>query len=54
VLERALGGGGMASRRIDPQGKAYGQRLLEMTVRVPRSWAVDPVPPTTQLQETLR
>jgi hypothetical protein len=21
--------------RIDPQGKAYGQRALEMTVRVP-------------------
>ena len=54
VLERALGGGGMASRRIDPQGKAYGQRLLEMTVRVPRSWAVDPASPTTPLQETLR
>jgi hypothetical protein len=35
VLERALGGGGMASMRIDPQGKAYGQRALEMTVRVP-------------------
>ncbi len=35
VLERALGGGGMSSMRIDPQGKAYGQRALEMTVRVP-------------------
>ena len=39
VLEKALGGGGMASRRIDPQGKAYGQRALEMMVPVPASWA---------------
>lgn len=38
VLENALGGGGMASRRIDPQGKAYGQRALEMLVSVPQSW----------------
>ncbi len=38
VLHDALGGGGMASRRIDPQGKAYGQRALEMRVRVPRAW----------------
>ncbi|MFT8244799.1 acyclic terpene utilization AtuA family protein [Roseomonas sp. BN140053] len=37
LLDNALGGGGMASRRIDPQGKAYGQRALEMTVRVPRA-----------------
>jgi len=35
LLEGALGGGGMASMRIDPQGKAYGQRALEMIVRVP-------------------
>ncbi len=38
VLENALGGGGMASLRIDPQGKAYGQRALEMRVSVPQSW----------------
>ena len=38
VLDKALGGGGMASRRIDPQGKAYGQRALEMIVAVPRAW----------------
>ena len=25
LLEDALGGGGMASRRIDPQGKAFGR-----------------------------
>jgi hypothetical protein len=38
VIKNALGGGGMASCRIDPQGKAYGQMALEMTVAVPRSW----------------
>lgn len=38
VLEDALGGGGMASMRIDPQGKAYGQRLLEILVPVPQAW----------------
>ena len=30
-------GGGMASLRIDPQGKAYGQMALEMIVQVPRA-----------------
>jgi hypothetical protein len=35
ILQEALGGGGMASLRIDPQGKAYGQMALEMMVRVP-------------------
>ena len=58
VLERALGGGGMASRRIDPLGKAYGQRALEMTVSVPRSWPrADPCAfsfPQTPLEETTR
>jgi hypothetical protein len=38
VLGEALGGGGMASRRIDPQGKAYAQMALEMPIAVPRSW----------------
>ncbi|HWV53673.1 acyclic terpene utilization AtuA family protein [Pseudorhodoplanes sp.] len=39
LLEDALGGGGMASRRIDPQGKAFGQMALEMKVSVPRALA---------------
>jgi hypothetical protein len=39
LISDALGGGGMASRRIDPQGKAYGQMALEMTIPVPQSWA---------------
>jgi hypothetical protein len=38
VLDNALGGGGMASLRLDAQGKAYGQRALEMVVPVPRAW----------------
>ena len=29
----------MASLRIDPQGKAYGQMVLEMSVATPVSWA---------------
>jgi hypothetical protein len=39
LISDALGGGGMASRRIDPQGKAYGQMALEIIVKVPKSWA---------------
>ncbi len=35
LIQNALGGGGMASLRIDPQGKAYGQMALEMMVSVP-------------------
>jgi hypothetical protein len=41
LIEDALGGGGMASLRIDPQGKAYGQMALEMTIPVPQEWAAE-------------
>ncbi len=41
LVSDALGGGGMASLRIDPQGKAYAQMALEMTIPVPQSWAAD-------------
>ncbi len=41
VLRRALGGGGMASLRYDPQGKSYAQILMDMTVRVPAAWLED-------------
>jgi hypothetical protein len=41
LLDNALGGGGMASLRLDAQGKAYGQRALEMRVPVPRAWLQD-------------
>lgn len=35
LMSNALGGGGIASLRIDPQGKALGQQLLEIPVKVP-------------------
>ncbi len=41
LLRNALGGGGVASLRIDPQGKAYAQQLLEFPVLVPPAMARD-------------
>jgi hypothetical protein len=38
VLHRALGGGGIASLRYDPQGKSYAQILMDFPVRVPPEW----------------
>lgn len=38
VLHQALGGGGIASLRNDPQGKAYAQMLLDFPIPVPVSW----------------
>ena len=38
VLEHALGGGGVASLRHDPQGKAYAQMLLDLPIVVPGAW----------------
>jgi Acyclic terpene utilisation family protein AtuA len=35
VMERALGGGGVASLRYDPQGKAFAQMLLDLEVEIP-------------------
>jgi hypothetical protein len=35
LLQHALGGGGMASLRIDPQGKAYAPMALEIPISVP-------------------
>ena len=34
LLKNSLGGGGMASLNIDPQGKAYAQQLLEYKIPV--------------------
>ena len=34
LLRHALGGGGIASLRIDPQGKAFAQQLLDMPIAV--------------------
>ena len=36
LLKHSLGGGGMASLNIDPQGKAYAQQLLDIRVPVPK------------------
>ena len=38
LLHRALGGGGVASLRHDPQGKSYAQILLDLPVAVPAAW----------------
>ncbi|MCA0240412.1 MAG: DUF1446 domain-containing protein [Proteobacteria bacterium] len=35
TLEQALGGGGVASLRYDPQGKAFAQMLLDLELDVP-------------------
>ena len=40
LLMNALGGGGMASLHIDPQGKAYAQMLLETLIPIPKSLVV--------------
>jgi hypothetical protein len=48
LIQSALGGGGMASPRIDPQGKAYGQRALEMIVPCPRAWFDELHPPQSE------
>jgi len=37
TLESALGGGGMASMRIDPLGKGLAQMLLDLPIEVPQS-----------------
>ncbi|MBV1896809.1 MAG: DUF1446 domain-containing protein [Rhodobacteraceae bacterium] len=39
MLHEALGGGGIASVRIDPQGKGYAQMLLDIAVPVPAALA---------------
>lgn len=38
VMTDALGGGGIASLRYDPQGKGLAQNLLEMPVHIPAMW----------------
>jgi hypothetical protein len=38
LLHRALGGGGVASLRHDPQGKSFAQILLDLKIAVPSSW----------------
>jgi hypothetical protein len=38
LLHEGLGGGGIASLRHDPQGKAMAQILMDMPVEVPAAW----------------
>ncbi|BCH33342.1 terpene utilization protein AtuA [Mesorhizobium sp. L-8-10] len=40
LLHEGLGGGGIASLRHDPQGKAMAQILMDMPVSVPAAWLV--------------
>jgi hypothetical protein len=40
TLQEALGGGGMASVRMDSQGKAYAQMLLDHPVTIPADLAI--------------
>lgn len=42
LLHQGLGGGGTASLRIDPQGKAAAQQLLDMPVAVPAALLAHP------------
>ena len=37
LLKNSLGGGGMASLNIDPQGKAYAQQIIDFKIPVPES-----------------
>ena len=37
LLKNSLGGGGMSSLNIDPQGKAYGQQIVDLKIAVPES-----------------
>lgn len=39
LLENSLGGGGIASLRMDPQGKAFAQQLLDFPVAIPADLA---------------
>ncbi len=41
VLHGALDGGGLASLRLDNQGKSYGYALLRMEIEVPDSLEVE-------------
>jgi len=38
ILNQSLGGGGVASLRYDPQGKAHAQMLMDFPIKVPAAW----------------
>jgi hypothetical protein len=41
ILNGSLGGGGVASLRYDPQGKAHAQMLMDFPIKVPAGWVKD-------------
>ena len=41
LLHEALGGGGVASLRYDPQGKSHAQILMDFPVSIPSQWVTD-------------
>ncbi|WP_210321248.1 acyclic terpene utilization AtuA family protein [Aquibium microcysteis] len=41
LLHQGLGGGGIASLRHDPQGKALAQIMMDFPVEVPAAWVAD-------------
>jgi hypothetical protein len=51
LLQDALGGGGVASLRVDAQGKAYAQMLMNYPIPVPTALAnsLKNAPPATQI-----
>jgi hypothetical protein len=54
VLRDALGGGGIASLRFDPQGKAYAQQLLDIPLDIPTAWLAHPALAETPEVENAR
>ncbi len=54
LLFDALGGGGTASLRFDPQGKAMGQMLLDLPIELPAKWlnhpALKPIPEVLEVR----
>ena len=55
LLRDSLGGGGIASLRFDPQGKAYAQQLLDMPMQIPANWLTHPsLANTPEVQDARR
>ncbi|WP_144630697.1 acyclic terpene utilization AtuA family protein [Bordetella genomosp. 13] len=49
LLHRALGGGGVASLRYDPQGKAHAEILLDFPMRIPAAWLASGLVPEEEV-----
>ncbi len=52
LLHEALGGGGMASLRYDPQGKMLAQILMDFPLQVPRAWIEQGLIAAPEVQQT--